>query len=244
MDTRHLLKWVGLALPIVAFCLGSPSALAKADEIPMLKAPLCKDSVKIDGQLDEPCYANTPPLQCFVIAGQPDKKAASTKAWVFWQPERLVFAFECEDGKIFAKPPSTNERDVDGQDRVELFLWSGNPDDTYYCMEIAARGAVHDYSCRFYRKFDSTWSVPGWKCKMALTDHGYRVEAALSRRAMEKCGFVLKGGAEYRAGLFRADFHNSEPGVDPDWITWFDSKTPQPDFHVAESFGKFVLKSE
>ena len=222
----------GLAL--LAACAGCQS-------LPVLRVPMSQGPFRIDGRLDEPCYATTKPLDAFVVAGLPDKKPAATKAWVFWQPDQLVFAFECEDATILAKEPTSDESDVDGQDRVELFLWNGRPQDTYFCIEIAARGAVHDYSARFYRRFDSSWQVPGLQYAVAPAAKGYCVEAAVSRSAMEACGFDLKPGENLNAGLFRADFHASQPGVEPDWITWVDARSPKPDFHVAGSFGCFRL---
>jgi len=205
----------------------------------MLQTPPC-----IDGRLDESCYRNTPALQSFVIAGNPSQLPSPTKAWLFWNSENLILAFDCQDTAIIAKEPSGNERDVDGQDRVELFLWSGNPRDTYYCIEIAARGAVHDYSCRFYRQFDSTWSYSGWRHDVTQTPQGYQVEVSISRGALQQCGLDLKPGRRMRAGLFRADFVSAQPNAEPRWITWVDAPIPKPDFHVAESFGQCRLSNK
>jgi hypothetical protein len=216
-------------------------ACVECQSLPVLRVPECREAFRIDGRLDEACYAGAQPLEAFVVAGQAGKRVPVTKAWVFWQPDQFVFAFDCVDSTIVAGEPTGNESDVDGQDRVELFLWSGKPRDAYYCIEIAARGAAHDYRSRFYRQFDSSWSVPGWQCAVSQTEKGYCVEAAVSRSAMRQCGFDLKPGARFRAGLFRADFASSQPGAEPDWITWVDARTPQPDFHVGRSFGTFRL---
>jgi hypothetical protein len=94
---------------------------------------------------------SSPAIEDFVVAGQPSLRPARTQAWLFWQSERLIFAFKCRDDEILAAAPSAREHDVDRQDRVELFLWSGNPKDAYLCLEIGARGAVHDYKGKFYR---------------------------------------------------------------------------------------------
>jgi hypothetical protein len=53
-------------------------------------------------------------------------------------------------------------------------------------------------------------------------------------------GFHLRARERWRAGLFRADFAPGKPDA-PDWITWIDARTPQPDFHVAGAFGTLVL---
>lgn len=236
---RHTLRrilWLG-AFSFLIVMTGCTS-------LPTLHVPMIQSLPVIDGKLDDPCFREAPAYQAFVVAGNPSQKAAPTKAWVFWNPECFIIGFDCQDDTLIAKPPTSNERDVDFQDRVELFIWSGNPKDTYYCMEMAALGAVHDYSCRFYRQFDSTWSVPGWRCAMTQTPEGYQVEAAIRRDALRQCGFVLKPGQKFRAGLFRADFSPFKTGLEPDWITWVDAPVPKPDFHIAESFGQFCLSED
>jgi len=211
---------------------------------PLLKIPEFRGDLKVDGRLDEVCYRTRPLVKGFVVAGAPNRKAPRTRAWLFWSPERLVFAFDCEDDDIVAAAESRNEMDVDNQDRVELFLWSGREADAYACIEIGARGAVHDYRARFYRQFDSAWSSAGWRYAVSTTAKGYRVEGEISREAMGKLGFHLSPGTRLRAGLFRADFASHKPGLEPTWITWVDARGPKPDFHVAQSFGEVVLTSK
>ena len=129
---------------------------------------------------------------------------------------------------------------MDSQDRVEIFLWSGRTNDVYYCIEIGARGAVHDYAARFYRRFDDAWSPARWRFAVTPRKGGYQVEGELSRAALEQMGFRLAPGQRLHAGLFRADFH---PGVtEPDWLCWVDARGPQPDFHVAASFGEISFE--
>ena len=78
----------------------------------------------------------------------------------------------------------------------------------------------------------------------------------------EEKGFDrLRPGKRIRAGLYRAEFshdrsgrpveqketiHNRGRSVDGPapielWITWVDSKTPEPDFHVPSSLGWFAV---
>lgn len=213
-----------------------PQVSGSSAEVSRLRAP-----VVIDGRLGETCYQGVPLVSTFAVAGAPSAKPQETRAWLFWEPDRLVFAFDVKDTDIVAVPASVHERDVDGQDRVELFLWSGRPDDVYYCVEIGARGAVHDYSARFYRKFDDAWSPSGRNYAVSPTSSGYTVEGELSREALSKMGFNLKPGERIHAGLFRADFRSNAP-IDPTWLCWVDARGAKPDFHVAASFGEIVLK--
>jgi len=194
----------------------------------------------VDGELDEPCY-QAPLLEHFVVAGEPDLSCPRTQAWLFWRQNELVFSFRCEDQEIIAAPRSKREHDLDSQDRVELFLWSGHKNDPYLCLEIGARGAVHDYKGKFYRRFDDGWSPAGWKHAAKEIPGGYQVEATIPGAALEPYGLHLKAGESWRTGLFRADFSSNRPADEPVWITWIDANGPEPDFHVETSFGKIVL---
>ena len=151
----------------------------------------------------------------------------------------LRFAFEVEDADIVALPATADEHAVDGQDRVEIFLWSGNARDPYGCLEVSASGAVHDYLARFYRRFDDGWSAAAAAAALRTTN-GYVVEGMIPHATLGSMGFRLRAGEQLHCGLFRAEFRAVAPR-DPVWITWVDPHTAQPDFHVAGAFGVLVL---
>jgi hypothetical protein len=204
-------------------------------------APELAGGLNVDGRLTEACYREQAALTSFVVAGKPSAQPQPTHAWLFWDPDRLIIAFDASDAQIVAAPETGRERDVDAQDRVEVFLWSGRADAPYYCIEVGARGAVHDYAARFYRRFDDRWTPVGMKAAVASTPAGYQVEIVLPRAAIEAAGFRLQAGERLRCGLFRADFRPGQP-ESPTWITWVDAHTKQPDFHVAGAFGEIVLR--
>ncbi len=200
-----------------------------------LQAFFASTAITVDGNLNEACYQQIAPLEAFVMANDNSREVPSTKAWVFWSDSGLSFAFECVDDTPARTAPTSNEREVNGQDRVELFLWNGDPTAEYYCIEVASSGAVHDYKARFYREFDHSWApAGGWSYQVTRTDDGYVLEANLPKAAIEAMGGSLAAGETTRIGLFRADFDtlNGEPS----WITWIDYGG-EPDFHVADSFG-------
>ena len=213
----------------------------RADEVPVLEVPRLSGEVKIDGNLTEACYSRHKPLEDFRIAADSQHRAPSTRAWVFWREDKLVVAYECEDKRIVAKPESEVEMDVDLQDRVELFIWNGRPKDAYLCLELAPRGAVLDYSCRFYRKLDTTWDAEGLKVASVITKNGYRTEAELPARAASHFGIKFEKGSAFRGGLFRGNRQTGSKQEEPMWITWVEAGVAKPDFHIAESFGRFIL---
>ncbi|MHB8971709.1 MAG: sugar-binding protein [Pirellulaceae bacterium] len=218
-----------------------PSARSTADAstFPTLTVPNSEEVVVVDGKLDEAFFREHLPVTAFVVAGDPQGKAPATKAWIRWSENRLVWAFACDDPTPAVAEPTDQEKQVDPQDRVELFLWSGKTDGPYYCIEIAAQGAVHDYKARFYRRFDDSWAPRDLQSCVLPTATGYIVEASLSKEDLARMGFALQAGETWRAGLFRADFDRL--GGTPTWITWVDAQTQEPDFHVAAAFGSFRL---
>jgi len=209
------------------------------EPVNLLRVPYLSDLIKVDGNLDEECYTQRAPLTSFVVAADHTRKPPSTKAWLFWNEHSLVCAFECMDSTPAWAAPAADERNVDGQDRAELFLWTGDSKGPYFCIEAARGGAIHDYQARFYRKFDDTWSpAGGWAHQVVLTADGYTVEMIIPKSAIEAMGLKLAPGARFKIGLFHADY--DKLNGQPTWIAWIDHGR-EPDFHTADSFGTAVL---
>jgi hypothetical protein len=87
---------------------------------------------------------------------------------------------------------------------------------------------------------------------------GYEIEGRIPLRSLAALGFpAIQPGVKIRCGLYRAEFshdrsgriveqkeslHNLGRKVEgpppiEDWISWVDSKTKEPDFHVPASLG-------
>ena len=232
---------VPISIIVFAFAASVSFTCHASDKAPVLKIPRLQTTVKIDGNLDESCYAKHGPFTDFRIAADSKNKPPLTRAWVFWQKDKLIFAYECEDKLVVAQPPGKDEMAVDLQDRVELFLWNGRAEDAYLCLELAPRGAVLDYRAGFYRRFETDWDAQGLKTASVITANGYRVEAELPAAAARPFGIEFDEGATFRAGLFRGNYQTGKKDEEPMWITWVESGTDKPDFHVAAAFGRFVL---
>ncbi|MCX7428558.1 MAG: carbohydrate-binding family 9-like protein [Planctomycetia bacterium] len=229
-----------LGIVLLRFGLATSPGLA-ADPAPTLRVPKFDGEIRIDGKLDEDCYRRTEPLADFHVAGRSNEQPPRTRAWVFWRERGLVVAFECDDARLVAEAPAADEMLAAAQDRVEIFLWDGRPESAYPCVEMAARGAVLDYSARFYRRFDNAWSLKGLKCAARVAGDRYWVEAELPADAIRPLGITLAEGKRCRGGLFRGDYRTGEKDEEPVWITWVNAPVEKPDFHIAASFGTFVF---
>jgi hypothetical protein len=226
------------SLLCAAVALCAIAACTTRRETPSLEIPRLPCDVVIDGKLDETCYTSAPLVGRFVVAGAPESPTSGTRVWLYWNDDRLVFAFDCEDADIVASPPTDNERAAEAQDRVELFFWSGRMEDGYYCFEHAPEGALHDSHTMFYRKVNRRWDAQGYHAAFQRTPKGYTAEGEFPKSLLDSMGFRLRPGEKWRLGLFRADF---DGGGSARWLTWIDRDAP-PDFHVAESFGCVELR--
>jgi hypothetical protein len=158
--------------------------------------------------------------------------------------QTLYFRFDCDDQDlVLAEGQSPRER-VEGSDRVELFVTPSLALDPYYCMEIDPRAEVHDYRCRLYRQFEWDWCFPGLSAKagMDIERHRYWVEARLPLETLRALDVLKPGAREFYAGVYRAEFsRRPDRSVHFGWLPWVDPHSEKPDFHVPESFGRFVL---
>ena len=211
---------------------------------PLRYIPPMPGGITIDGKLDERWYRTTPPVENFKIAGQPEREAPRTQAWIFWSEWKMIFAFNCVDPSIGAKPPSWDEMAVAPQDRVEFYLWSGDEEDTFICFEIAALGAALHYRTNYYRFFNFGWTPETLHYEVSLTPEGYSMEAEIYAEDLAQANIHLKPGARFRAGLYRSDVDSIDQENEPTWITWVEDSKPFPDFHVPRSVGEFVLEDE
>jgi hypothetical protein len=195
----------------------------------------------VDGRLEEACYQFVLPVADFKVASQPTAKARPTQAWLQWNEAGLWFTFAAQDATVVAAPPTTEERAVDAQDRVEIFLWPQSSR-RYFCLEIAPDGAVHDYAARVYRQFDDSWAPAGAQLAARRTADGYAAEGFIPVVALHAMGVhSWSPGTRLHLGLYRADFRPKAPN-DPIWLTWVEPNLPKPDFHVRATFAPIVLR--
>lgn len=148
----------------------------------------------------------------------------------------LHFFFEVEDPQLFADTTTAGKMAALETDRVEIFFRKDQDMRPYYCLEMDYLGRVLDYKADYYRQMNFDWDWPaGFSFRSSLTEKGYQVEGYIDKSILEKFG-VLKD-AQLEAGLFRAQFVSPNDIL---WISWINSGTEKPDFHVPAAFG--VLK--
>ena len=146
--------------------------------------------------------------------------------------ERFFFWFEVSDTTLTFSEPFTGERDVDPEDRVEVFF-AADPklEQPYYCAEIDALGRIMDYKARFYRDFDFGWNFLTMEARGEVTPWGYRVTGSVAREELRSLGMDLEGG--FWMGVFQGE---AEPGGPIRWFSLVPTDDAKPDFHQPKVF--------
>ena len=171
-----------------------------------------------------------------------EREAPETEFRALWTDTHLHFRFDCVDDDLILVEGNDDRERVIGSDRVEIFLAPDLSLNPYYCLEMDPRGALLDYRGRFHREFDWSWNCPGLELGQAIDGNRYHVEGALPLATLGDLEILPPGSREFLAGVYRAEFSTREDGsIHHGWMAWVDPGTPQPDFHVPESFGRFQL---
>lgn len=157
-----------------------------------------------------------------------DGKTSDVRFCCHSTAERFFFSFEVMDSTVTLTEPFVDERDVEPEDRVEIFF---SPDRElkkgYHCAEIDPHGRIMDYSARYYRDFDYGWNFSTMEAEGAVLPWGYRVRGSVSRQELEELGIDLEKG--FWMGAYMADFCQDGSVI---WYSLVPDDVPSPDFHV------------
>jgi hypothetical protein len=160
-----------------------------------------------------------------------------------WDREKLFFNFTVLDTEIHIEKLHESFESIGNSDRVELFF---RPDDTlnpYYCLEIDTSGRVMDFIAYPNKNFDFNWDWPknNLVVKSTVNANSFTVEGSISIESLQSFNLIKNNTIEI--GIFRAKYTKTQnEGIQPNWITWVNPNTDTPNFHIASSFGVFVLK--
>ena len=194
-------------------------------------------TIVLDGRNDDEAWDNIKTIRNFRNPWN-DEVNPPTALQLCQDRQMLYFYFEVVDPEVVLEEQFTVERDVEKEDRVELFFSRDDQMGDYYCFEIDAESRVLAYRARNYRQMDYDWDVPtGFEVKSIRTDDGYSVEGKIPLTFLTS----LTSGNEISFGAYRAEFSRSENGLVENWLTWINPKTPEADFHVPASLGKLRL---
>lgn len=187
-------------------------------------------------------WDNIPKLYDFVYPWR-NEKAPNTTFRAYHDNNFLYFKFVASGSKPHVYVESNNKLEVSNSERVEIFFRRDECMKPYYCLEIDPCGRVLDYKANLYRDFDRSWQWPeSLSIKTEIEDKFYSVEGKVSFSVLKKLELIKNDKIEI--GLYRGHCTGiNDKKASINWISWVDSKTEKPDFHVPSSFGLFVFEN-
>lgn len=214
--------------------------------------------IEIDGELREPVWQKANVEKGFIYdSGEPSPPPTEFRA--LCTEDSLFFHFTVVDKDIVVLPTLRDEEDIVLEDRIEMYFALDDRLQDYFCLEVDSQGRLFDYRGSYYRQLRPEWKWDQLQVGGKPTQEGYVVEGRIPLKSLEERGFDrLRPGKRIRAGLYRAEFSHDKSGKTANhkgetihnlgrsaggpppierWITWVDSRTPEPDFHVPSSFG-------
>nr|WP_255673680.1 sugar-binding protein [Flavobacterium sp. JAS] len=159
-----------------------------------------------------------------------------------WDLENLFFNFRVFDTAIYIDRKDDSFDSIGNSDRVELFFRANDSLNPYYCLEMDTAARIMDFEARPNKDFDFNWKWPkkDIEVKASKDKTSFTVEGRISIQSLDDLNLIQNNTIE--AGVFRAKFSLVENlQYDAIWISWVNPNTDTPNFHIASSFGKFIL---
>ena len=184
-----------------------------------------------DGLLDSNVWLALPPAGGFHAPW--DGLDDETLFRCYLTDSLFVFRFDVMDSTLALTPDFKSERDVEPEDRVEIFFSHPGELDTYVGAEMDPAGRVLDYKCAFYRKFDYDWNFRTLDYRHEIRPDGYSVAGSVTLD--ELSGFGVDPARGFQMGVFRADYR---PDGEVNWFSLKSTDDKEADFHQPKVFFK------
>ncbi|WP_166925829.1 sugar-binding protein [Flavobacterium poyangense] len=159
-----------------------------------------------------------------------------------WDFDYLYFNFKVFDGNIYIDQKDDSIDSIGNSDRVELFFRKNEAMSPYYCLEMDTTARVMDFEAYPNHNFDFEWSWPKNELKLKASKEStfFILQGKISISSLKALDLIHNNIIE--TGVYRAKFsQNNDAQYEPTWITWVNPGTETPNFHIASSFGRFVL---
>lgn len=117
---------------------------------------VAKADVKIDGRLNEPVWQQSHLLSDFTLPWEAGATRGRTEFRAFCDSDALFFAYQAWDQTPAIVESWAGEETLGTEDRVEVYFSPDWAMQGYFCIEIDARGRVHDFKGAGPGKFDSS----------------------------------------------------------------------------------------
>ncbi len=167
----HRLPFLLLVLVLAA---GAAHAAPKS-----VSATRAAEPPKVDGVLNDACWAGAAPLGDFVLLGKDAPAREQTTARILYDDRALYFGIQCRESAMGKLVASQKKRDpaVCGDDCVEIFLDPNHDRFNYYHFAVNALGTQFDESGDG-AGVAADWSAV-WEAKTSRAADSWSVEVAI-----------------------------------------------------------------
>lgn len=159
-----------------------------------------------------------------------------------WNSDHFFFNFKVYDADIYIDLKDDTIESIGNSDRVELFFRVNDKLNPYYCLEMDTHARVMDFKSLPNKNFDFNWNWPktDLEVKASLDENSFSVKGRINLKSLKELNLIHNNTLE--VGVFRAKYAKDENlNYHPTWISWVNPNTEFPNFHIATSFGKFIL---
>lgn len=160
-----------------------------------------------------------------------------------WDLDFLYFNFQVYDSEIYIDRKDNSTDSICNSDRVELFFRKDEKLSPYYCLEMDVDTRILDFEAYPNWNFDYNWNWPKGHLEIFSfkNPNSFTVQGKISTASLKELNLIQDNTIE--AGVYRAKFSQNENlEYEPTWISWINPNTEKPNFHIASSFGKFILE--
>jgi hypothetical protein len=171
-----------------------------------------------------------------------DMQLPKTHFKAYHTGEYLYFQFSAFADKVLIYRKENDKLEVRFSERVELFFRENSDMKNYYCLEMDPALRVLDYQAAYYRQFNRAWQWPeslNINCRSQAD--AYVLSGKIKLQTLTDLNLLNDNILE--AGIYRG-YVFSLKGKEADirWSTWVKPEADKPDFHIASSFGQWLLE--
>jgi len=132
---------------------------AQAPVPPEATALACQESVRIEGELDEPCWQRAQPITDFHVLGEEGETTRNTTAKLAYDQTWLYVGIACGHPALHAVKPQHLQHDgsVHSDESIEIFIDPGSNGNPYFhfklnCANVQGHGHGERRACHRQRQ--------------------------------------------------------------------------------------------
>jgi hypothetical protein len=245
--------WLSLGISVLATTVVLADKFTEIQDL----APLPKYTVKstqerlaVDGNLSEKAWSQASPITLMFPWDSQTGKKQKTTVKLLRDQHALYVGYEAEDSDITATYQNRDDPTYK-DDCVEIFVKPSQDTDSYFGMEMNARGILYDYFYPFPNQLDKSLNFEGVQLKTTIRgtlnqrddqDQGWNLEVAVPFENFAKLARQVppKSGDEWRVQINRWDGTDDSGGRR--LSMWCHSGLKQVHPHNPERFGILVFQ--